>query len=110
LGGRHPRTSFPEESQLSAAQDDIKVQMTADEARSLLQPVTIDVVRHETGELVETVTLMRYAGHYRSDSVHAFAIKDSEGKFRVRGEVALGLVPESPFRAYVAAPTPIFAA
>jgi hypothetical protein len=95
---------------LSAAQDDIKVQMTADEARNLLQPVVIDVVRHETGELVETVTLLRYAGHYRTDSVHAFAIKDAEGKFRVRGEVALGLVPESPFRAYLATSAPVFAA
>jgi hypothetical protein len=93
-----------------SGQDDIKVQLTADEARNLRQPMMIDVVRHETGELVETVTLLRYAGHYRTDSVHAFAIKDSEGKFRVRGEFALGLVDESPFRAYLTSASPVFAA
>jgi hypothetical protein len=95
---------------LSAAQDDIRVQLTADEARHLRQPVNIDVVRRETGELVESVTLLRYAGHYRSDSVHAFAIKDVEGKFRVRGETSLGLVADSPFRAYLATSAPVFAA
>lgn len=93
-----------------SAQDDIQVQLSGDEARALQQPVVINVIRHETGELVETVTILRYAGHYRSDSVHAYAIKDGEGKFRVRGEFALGLTEGSPFRAYLASASPVLVA
>lgn len=93
-----------------SGQSDIKVQLTAADARSISQPITIDVVRQETGEVIETVTILRYAGHYRADSVHAYAIKDSKGKFRVRGEFALGLNDASPFKAYVSEATPVYAA
>jgi len=93
-----------------SGQSDIKVQLSATEARVISQPVVIDVVRHETGEVVETVTVLRYAGHYRADAVHAYAIKDAEGKFRVRGEFALGLSEASPFRAYLSTAEPVFAA
>jgi hypothetical protein len=93
-----------------SGQSDIKVQLSSGEARAASQPLVIDVVRHETGEVVETVTILRYAGHYRADSVHAYAIKDAEGKFRVRGEFALGLNEASPFRAYRSTAEPVFAA
>jgi hypothetical protein len=93
-----------------SGQSDIKVQLSSTEARVISQPLAIDVVRHETGELVETVTILRYAGHYRADAVHAYAIKDAEGKFRVRGEFALGLSESSPFRAYLSSEAPVFAA
>jgi hypothetical protein len=93
-----------------SGKEDIKVRLSGEDARSLDQPIQVDVVRADNGALVETVTLLRYAGHYRADSVHAYAIKDSEGKFRVRGEIALGLSDSSPFVCYVSTAAPVFAA
>lgn len=89
-----------------SATDDVRVRLSEADARSLDRPVSIDVVRQDNGEVIESVTLLRYAGHYRANSVHAYAIKDSEGKFRVRGGFALGLTDASPFAAFVK-PAPV---
>ena len=93
-----------------SSEGEIKIQFTAEDARTVLTPTILEVVSRATGELVERVTLLRYAGHYRSGAVDAFAIKDSEGKFRVRGESALGLSPDSPNVAYLSNNASTFAA
>lgn len=69
--------------------------------RSLSEPIEIDVVRKSDGELVEKVTILRYAGHFRSDSAEGIAVKDSEGKFRVRSSRELGISKDSDFIAYI---------
>jgi hypothetical protein len=93
-----------------SAEGEIRIQFTAEDARSVLKPTVLDVVDRTTGELIERVTLLRYAGHYRTGSVHAFAIKDAEGKFRVRGEASLGLTDDSPNVAYLSSESSIVAA
>jgi hypothetical protein len=90
--------------------ESLKIQLTAADARTISAPVLVNVIRRDNGELVESITIIRYAGHYRADSVHAYAIKDEAGKFRVRGEFALGLNEASPFVAYLAAVQPEYAA
>jgi len=70
-------------------------QLDVEAARALTGSTQIAVLDRETGTLIERVTLLRYAGHYRSGAIHAFAIKDIEGKFRVRSAKALGLTEDS---------------
>lgn len=73
--------------------------LTFESARLLVAPVVVNVRRKDDGSVVEQVTVMRYAGHYRTSAVHAFAVKDAHGKFRIRSEAQLGLSPESDFEA-----------
>jgi hypothetical protein len=70
--------------------------------RNLLTPLEIIVMRTEDGEIVEKLTLLRYGGHFRSNSETAFAVKDVRGKFRVRSARTLGLTDDSPYECYLA--------
>jgi hypothetical protein len=69
--------------------------LTIEQAQAVARPTEIAVLDRETGSLVERVLLLRYGGHYRSGSTHAFAVKDLEGKFRVRSARSLGLTDDS---------------
>lgn len=58
-------------------------------------PTQVSVVRLHDGSEVEALTLLRYAGRYGKTS--AFAVKNDQGKFLVRGAAQLGLTSDSPF-------------
>jgi len=78
--------------------------LNASSARSLTQSIEIDVMRRRDDRLMERVTILRYAGHYRSSAIDGFAVKDAEGKFHVRSAKDLGLTEESEFEARVVNP------
>lgn len=69
--------------------------LTLDEVRESRGHVQASLVRREDGEVVETVTILRYAGQF--SGVSAFAIKNGDGKFVVRGAQQLGLTDDSVF-------------
>ncbi len=77
--------------------------LNTDAARQLPKGTRIVIVDGSDGKtVVDRLTLMRYAGHYRTGSGDAFAIKDAGGKFRVRSGLALGLGGDSSYKAYLA--------
>ena len=61
------------------------------------------VVVGESDEVVDRYRLLRYSGVLRGKNRETFAVKDSTDKFFVRSDRELGLTPESPFRAFMAA-------
>jgi hypothetical protein len=69
--------------------------LTLDEVRSLDGHVDVSLVRRADGEVIEHVTILRYAGQF--GGISAFAIKNGDGKFVVRGAEQLGLTDDSLF-------------
>lgn len=70
-------------------------------ARRLVGRTEIVVV-DQAGQVIERVALLRYAGASRTSGAETFAIKDADGKFRVRSASKLGLSDDSAYVAYIA--------
>lgn len=69
--------------------------LTIEQVQSMTGPVEIAVLDRTTGSLIERLVVVRYGGHYRAGSIHAFAVKDLESKFRIRSARSLGLTEDS---------------
>ena len=69
--------------------------LTLEDVRESREHVQASVIRRESGEVIEQVTILRYAGQF--GGISAFAIKNGDGKFVVRGAEQLGLTDDSAF-------------
>lgn len=70
-------------------------EIDSSQAKGLPAGSEIEISDAKDGTLVEKVSMVRYAGHYRDSGINAFVVRDSRGKIKVRSEGEMGLDPAS---------------